>query len=166
MASSSTGISANLERLGYGAPDGCIATGSHREVISEGVATRTLLPEESGSLCLFDTAAGVAYTLPAAVKGRTFDFGTTVTGTGTYSITTNAAGVYLTGGVQIGSLTLLESADAFTANGSSHVSIVMDADTKGRIKGGGVVRFVALSATLWHVSGWLVGAGTLADPFV
>jgi hypothetical protein len=166
MASNSSGISADLERLGNGNPSGCVAPGIHREVISEGAATRTLLAEESGALCLFDTAAGVAYTLPAPVKGMTFDFGTKITGTGTYSITTNAGTVFLTGGVQIGSLTLLESADAFTANGSSHVSIVMDADTKGRIKGGGVVRFVGLSSTLWHVSGWLVGAGTLADPFV
>ncbi len=40
MASNSSGISSALERLSYGGPSGCIATGQHREVISEAVATR------------------------------------------------------------------------------------------------------------------------------
>jgi hypothetical protein len=86
--------------------------------------------------------------------------------TGTGTIKTNAATVFLNGGVQIGSETLLESADSFAANGTSHISLVMDADTKGRIKGGGNVRFTAISSTVWAVDGFLVGAGTLATPFV
>ena len=159
-------IPTTLERLGYGGSDGCIAVGQHRNVIlaTEGL-TRTLLAKESGSLVVFDSASATTFTLPAPVVGLTFDFGVAITGTGTWTIITNSASVFMTGGVQIGSLALAESADAFTANGSTHVKIVMDADTKGRIKGGGVVRMVGISSTVWHVSGWLVGAGTLADPF-
>jgi hypothetical protein len=159
-------ISTGLERLGYGSSDGCIATGAHRNVIlsSEG-ATRTLLAKESGSLVIFDIAGATTFTLPTPVAGMTFDFGVAITGTGTWTITSATTAQFLTGGVQIGSETLLESADSFAANGSSHYRIVMDADTKGRIKGGGVVRIVGVSSTLWHVSGWLVGAGTLATPF-
>ena len=159
-------ISSGLERLGYGSPDGCLALGIHRNVIlsSEG-ATRTLLAKESGSLVVFDVAGATTFTLPTPVAGMTFDFATAITGTGTWTISSALSSQFMTGGVQIGSETLLESADSFAANGSSHYRIVMDADTKGRIKGGGVVRCVALSSTLWHVSGWLVGAGTLATPF-
>jgi hypothetical protein len=157
-------IPTSLERLGYGA--GSIATGQHRHVISEGVATRTLLPTESGALCMFDLAAGVTYTLPAPVVGMQFIFGVTLTGTGTYKIITNAATVFLTGGLFIVSLTVAEAGDTFVANGTTHVSIVCDGDTKGRLKGATMLRFTCISSTLWHVDGYLTGAGTLADPFV
>ena len=76
MASNTSTIPTDLERLGYGSPGGCLATGLHREGIAEAVATRTLLPEESGALCLFDRAAGVVYTLPVPVKGMQFEFST------------------------------------------------------------------------------------------
>ncbi len=158
-------VNSNAERLGYSGPDGCVALGAHRNVISEAVSARTLTVKESGSLCLFDRAAGVTYTLPAPSVGATFDFGVSVTGTGTYKLITSSASVFLIGGVQIGSETLLESADSFAANGSTHVAITMDADTKGRILGGGIVRVTCISATQWHVSGWLVGAGTAVTPF-
>jgi hypothetical protein len=144
---------------------GSIVPGMHRQVISEGVATRTLLPEESGSLCLFDTAAGVVYTLPAPVVGMQFNFGISVEGTGSYKIITNSASVFLTGGLFLVSLTVAEAGDTFVANGSTHVAITMDADTEGRIKGSMDIRLTAISATQWHVSGFATGAGTLSDPF-
>ena len=73
--------------------------------------------------------------------------------------------MFLNGGVQIGSETLLESADSFAANGTTHIAVLMAADTQGRIKGGGTMRFTAISTTVWAVEGFLVGAGTLATPF-
>lgn len=158
-------ISTGLERLGYGGSDGCIAVGQHKQVINDAVATRTLLSKESGALCLFDRAAGVTYTLPAPVAGMVFDFGVTVTGTGTYKIVTNATStVFMVGGVQVGSETA-GGHDSFAANGTNIAAITMDADTKGRILGGAGVRCLAISATQWYVSGWLVGSGTVATPF-
>ncbi|MEY2874025.1 MAG: hypothetical protein RLZZ373_1396 [Pseudomonadota bacterium] len=165
MASNSSGISADLERLGYGGPSGCIATGLHREVISEAVATRTLLAEEAGALCLFDRAAGTIYTLPTPVKGMQFEFGVSV------AITTNAAKVitaaatqFLLGGVIAGNLTVAASGDVFQANGTTHVAISMNGtDTGGLI--GGRIKFTALSSTVWYVEGLVVGSGTNADPF-
>ena len=157
-------VNTNAERLGYGAPDGCVALGLHSNVISEAVATRTLTTKEAGSLVLFDRAAGVAFTLPAPSVGQFFDFGVSVTGTGTYKIITDAATVFLTGGVQIGSETA-GGHDSFAADGTGHRSITMDADTKGRVKGGAMLRLTCISATQWYVSGWLVGAGTIATPF-
>ena len=160
-------ISTNLERLSYGGPSGCIAPGMHHQVIQSVGATRTLLPEESGAMCLFDAAAGVVYTLPAPVEGMYFDFVVNVdASSNSYKVITSASTVFLTGGVMITSLNVTESGDVFLANGSSHVSLVADGATKGWLKGAGRVRFTAISSTLWFVEGYLTGAGTLADPFV
>lgn len=158
-------ISSSLERLNYDGPDGCIATGLHREVIQSVGATRTLLAEESGALCLFDRAAGVVYTLPAPVEGMTFDFTCSVAVTSNaYKVITNSASVFLLGSVMSGNLTVAASGDVFQGNGTTHVAISMNGtDTGGLI--GGRIRFVAISSTQWVVSGDIVGSGTNADPF-
>lgn len=165
MASNSSGISANLERLGYGGPSGCIAVGLHREVIADAVATRTLLAEESGALCLFDRAAGVVYTLPAPVKGMQFEFDVSVAVTSNaHKVITDAATTFLLGAVISGNLTVAASGDIFQANGTTHVAISMNGtDTGGLI--GGRVKFTAISSTVWYVEGLIVGSGTNADPF-
>lgn len=158
-------ISSDLERLNADTTDGCIATGIHREVIQSVGATRTLLKEESGSLCLFDRAAGNVYTLPAPVEGMQFEFLATVAVTSNaYKVITNSASVFLIGSVTIGSLTVAESGDVFQGNGTTHVAVSMDGATKGGLIGG-LLRFTAISSTQWAVSGSAVGAGTLADPF-
>src|SRR3989304_3567996 len=96
-------ISANLERLGYNGPGGCIATGLHRQVINDAAATRTLLPEESGALCLLDRAAGVVYTLPTPVPGMQFEFLASVAVTSNaHKVITAAATEFLVGGAIMG----------------------------------------------------------------
>ena len=166
MASSSSSIPSGLERLSYGSPDGSIATGLHREVISEAVATRTLLAEESGALCMFDRAAGTVYTLPVPVKGMRFTFSASVTRTSVAdTIITSGATVFLLGAYVALDAAISTSGDVFTGNGSSHVSIVLDGDTKGGLIGGDL-EFTALSATVWFVSGSVVGTGTMATAFV
>lgn len=159
-------ISETLERLNYGAPAGCIATGLHRQVIQSVGATRTLLPEESGSLCLFDRAAGVVYTLPTPVEGMYFDFMATVSVTSNAykTITATTASEFIVGGIGILSLTVAEAGDFFVANGSTHVAISEDGATKGGLVGG-TYRLTAISTTQWAITGISVGAGTLADPF-
>jgi hypothetical protein len=158
-------ISTGLEKLGYGGPVGCIAVGQHRQVIGEAVATRTLLPKESGSLCLFDRAAGVVYTLPAPVVGMVFEFGVSVdVTTNAYKVITNAATTFLLGSVVSGNLTVGASGDVFQANGTTHVAISQNGtDTGGLI--GGKLKFTAISATQWYVEGINIGSGTNADPF-
>jgi hypothetical protein len=165
MASNSSGISSSLERLGYGGPGGCIATGQHREVIAEAVATRTLLAEESGALCLFDRAAGVVYTLPAPVKGMQFEFSTTVLITSNAAkVITNSAAVFLIGSLMGGSLTVADSGDVFQGDGSTHVSVSMNGSTTGGLVGGSM-KFTAISSTQWLVEGDFVASGTVATPF-
>jgi hypothetical protein len=158
-------ISSNLERLNYDSPDGCIATGVHREVLQSVGATRTLKAEESGSLCLLDRAAGIVYTLPAPVEGMQFEFLATVAVTSNaYKVITNSASVFIVGGVIMGDVTVAQSGDYFEADGTTHVAISEDGATKGGLLGD---RFVltAISSTQWAIHGVLHGAGTLATPF-
>lgn len=158
-------ISSNLERLNYGSADGCIATGVHRQVIQSVGATRTLLPEESGALCLFDRAAGNVFTLPAPVEGMQFEFSTTVAVTSNAAkVITNSASVFLIGSIMGGSLTVADSGDVFQGDGSTHVSVSMNGSTTGGLVGGSI-KFTAISSTQWLVEGDYVGSGTLATPF-
>lgn len=158
-------LSANLERLGYGSSDGCVATGLHRQVIQSVGATRTLLAEESGALCLLDRAAGVVYTLPAPSEGMQFEFLATVAVTSNaYKMITNSASVFLIGGVIMGDVTVAQSGDYFEADGSTHVALSANGSTTGGLLGERYV-VTAISATQWAIHGVCHGAGTLATPF-
>jgi hypothetical protein len=156
-------ISANLERLSYGGPSGSIQVGAHRQVISGVGATRTLLPEESGALCLFDRAAGVVYTLPTPVEGMQFEFATTVTITSNAAKTiTSAATVFIVGLIDVllaGAATTLAAA----FNGTTHVAISSNGTTTGGVIGDRY-RVTAISATQWAIDGVVSGSGVLATP--
>jgi len=135
-------------------------------VISGQGATRTLNANESGSLCLFDRAAGIVYTLPTApIPGTYYDFSVVTT------ITSNAAKVITGAGTEllIGSLVNVDTdtsnaVAAWTGNGSTHVSVSMNGTTTGAIAGT-KLRFTCLSSTKWMVEGVLQGSGTVATPF-
>ncbi|MGZ5053309.1 MAG: hypothetical protein ACXWAT_00040 [Methylobacter sp.] len=154
----------NYEQLSFCGPEGCQARGLHRQIIGDAVATRTLLPDESGALCLFDRAAGVVYTLPTPVIGMQFEFLTTV------SITSNAAKVitnlsteFLLG--EIFAFTTATVAGAgFAADGSTIRAISENGSTTGGLIGD---RFIvtAISSTQWAITGVTVGSGTIATPF-
>lgn len=159
-------ISTALERVNYDSPSGAILTGSHRAIIQSVGATRTLLPKESNAICVNDVATGIVWTLPTPVEGMQFYFATTVsrTSTNAYKVITAASTHFLLGAVMSGDATIATSGDIFTANGTTHRAIVLDGDTKGGFIGE-YIRFVALSATIWHVSGLVIGTGTMVDPF-
>lgn len=158
-------ISANLERLNYGGENGCVVTGLHREIIQSVGATRTLEPEESGALCLFDRAAGNVYTLPAPVEGMYFDFLVTVAVTSNaHKVITNAATVFMIGKVIMGDVTVAQSGDVFTADGSTIVAISAAGSTTGGLLGE-CYRLTCISSTQWAIEGVCHGAGTLATPF-
>ena len=161
-------VASNVEHLSYKSPDGCIAQGLHREVIS-GVGNTTtayaLTAEQSGALCLFDAADGVIYTLPAPAVGLQFDFLITVAGSSNaYSIDTDAATTFIGGGVAAVSTTVAEGGDSFSATISSTVSCDFDSAVTGRLVGTAVT-LTCLSSTTWGISGTIHGVGTLATPF-
>ena|SRR3990172_1253487 len=147
------------------ATDGYFIPGLHKKVISGVGATRKLAANESGSLCLFDRAAGIVYTLPAPIVGMTFDFFVTVAVTSNaHKVITNAATVFLVGGIIMGDVTVAQSGDFFEANGTTHVAISAAGSTTGGLLG---ERYsvTCISATQWAIQGVSHGAGTLADPF-
>lgn len=158
-------ISTDLERLGYASPAGCIATGLHRQVIQGVGATRTLLAEESGALCVFDVASGVVYTLPTPVEGMTFEFIVTVAVTSNaHKVITAAATQFLVGKVIMGDVTVAQSGDVFTADGTTIRALSAAGSTTGGLLGE-TYKVVAISATQWAIDGVCHGAGTLATPF-
>lgn len=136
-----------------------------KNVISGSGATRTLNELESGSLCLFDRAAGIVYTLPVAKPGAFFDFMVTTT------ITSNAAKVITGAGTEllIGGYTNVDTDTSnavavFNGNGSTHVSVSMNGTTTGAVAGTRL-RFTCLSATRWEVEGMVLGTGVVATAF-
>jgi hypothetical protein len=158
-------LSSTLERVGYGGPDGSVQLGIHRQVIQSVGATRTLLAKESGALCLNDVATGIVWTLPTPKEGMTFEFRTTVsrTSTNSYRVACSTGSFFL-GTVAALDNVIATSGDVFTANGTTHLALVLDGDTKGGLIGGSVV-ITAISATQWSISGFVVGTGTMVDPF-
>ena len=161
MASNNATIPATLERIAYGAPDGCITTGRHREVLTL-VASRTLLAEDSGALVLLGVATGMTLTLPVPAVGMEFNVGVSVTRTSnSYKIITSGAAVFLLGSYMAGDETIATSGDVFTLNGTSHVALTIDGDTKGGFIGG-ILNFICISATQWYVEGMVLGTGTMA----
>ena len=153
-----------LEQVGYNSPEGCIAYGVHREVLSGG-STRTLLPDQSGALVLLDTASGSVITLPTPVVGMQFEFNTTVSVTSnSHKVITAASDEFLVGGVISANLTVAASGDFFVADGTTHVAITSNGSTTGGLVGGGF-RLTAISTTQWSIEGLICGSGTNADPF-
>ena len=145
------------------ATDGTFYPSGHRNVIQSVGAARTLLQNESDSVCLFDRAAGVVYTLPPPVVGTCFDFAVTVAVTSNaYKTITNVATVFLVGSVTSGELAA--AMDVFQADGTSIVSISTNGSTTGGLVGERY-KVCCISATQWFIEGIQVGSGTLATPF-
>jgi len=158
-------IPTTLERVDYGSADGSIQTGSHRQIISGVGATRTLLPGESGALCMLDKADGMTWTLPTPKEGAQFEFFTSVgvSGGSIKVVTATPASQFIIGNVL--SYTVATASPAgFNFNGTSHVAITMQ--TGGTYGGLVGTRFTltALSTTQWLITGVLIGSGTLVTP--
>lgn len=160
-------IPVTRERIDYGSPDGCALEGNTVQVIEPTGTARTLLRSESGALCIYGTAAGQAYTLPAINArdvGMYFDFVATITGTGTYSVATDAATTFIGGGLDSSSTAVAEGGDTFPADRAATVACTHDTDVTGRLNGTHY-RLTAVSTTIWAIKGTMMGVGTLATPF-
>jgi len=159
-----TALSANLERLNYGSPSGCVATGLHREVLTALGTTYVLTQEQAGALVVCDQAATQTITLPTPQVGMNFEFFWSIQRTGTHKIITSASTVFLVGSLMAGDAKIATSGDVFDADGSTIRAVTMDGDTKGGFIGS---RFTvtAISATVWAIRGIVIGTGTMATPF-
>ncbi len=126
-------------------------------------AARTLTAADNRALCVFNSAAGDIYTLPAAAAGLEFEFVVVVT------ITSNAAKVICTSGdFLLGAF--IQSTDgtyttaAHAANGSTHVAWSGNGSTTGGLAGDWL-RVTAISGTQWVLSGFGRATGSEATPF-
>lgn len=139
---------------------------SKKPVISGSGATRTLNENESGSLVLFDRAAGIVFTLPTPKAGINYDFAvkTEVTSNSAKVITETPASEFIAGtATMYNTLAGLTSGSMFLANGTSHVAVTMNGGTTGGKVG---TRFsLVCDGTAWQVSGMIVGSTILATPF-
>lgn len=142
-----------------------------RLVISNGA--QSLLAAQSGALCLFNTAAGYTFTLPAPtvdLVGIWFEFAHTVTNTSVVAkVITDAATTFLLGEAWLGVDNTTPAAGpgpkAYAFNGTSHRALNqggVDTTTGGII--GSRFRVTLVTSTQWFVEGLLLGAGTIATP--
>lgn len=156
-------ITSTYEELSYHGKQGCRVRGLHREVISGVGATATLTAQQSNAICLFDSAAGVIYTLPAPVVGMTFEFATTVTITsGAAKVITDATTTFLLGAVSLVN-DAATTAESFLANGTTHRAVSSNGTTTGGVAGDRY-RVTCISATVWLLEGVIINSGTAATP--
>lgn len=169
-------VTGNLSVSGTSTLTGAITTsaaivGNRKTATASGGTTRTLTAANSGSLNLFDSAAGITYTLPAPVVGLYYDFiWTTLQTSSAHVVVTDAGTTFLQGSITMFSgENVTPSATLgpkqFAGNGSSHIKTT----TNGTTTGGGIggwMRFVCTSATLWTVTGVINSpSGSIATPF-
>lgn len=138
-------------------------SGGIQNVISGSGATVTLTAAQSGSLVLFDRAAGIIFTLPAPTVGLWFEFAVATT------ITSNNAKVITDAGTTLLAGLLDTGVDntankQWVGNGTTHIAITQNGTTTGGIIGS-ILMLNCVSSTLWAVTGSLVASGTPATPF-
>ena len=158
--------STSLNNFQQAVPHGKLSQvqGLCRKIIGDAVATRQLLPEESGALCLLDRAAGVVYTLPTPVAGMQFEFLQTVTITSNTAkvITKTPASEFILGQVNL-QIAAAATTLAAAFDGSTHVAITSNGTTTGGVIGSRF-KLTALSSTVWAIEGVVAGSGSIATP--
>lgn len=158
-------VPSSIPRATPGGP--VAALGQYRQVIDGVGATRTLAPEESGALCLFDSASGVVYTLPTAsaqTVGLTYEFlvRTTITSNAAKIVTADAS-TFLVGAV-VSANSGATTTTAYPANGTTIRALSSNGTTTGGTIGDRY-KVTCISATLWAIDGQVVATGIAATPF-
>lgn len=131
-------------------------------VISGKTTSYTLLPTDAGKTVLFDSAAGIIYTLPPPQVGLDFSFFVTVSCTSNaHKIITDAGTTFLTGTVQGCNTASADATLAFSGNATTHLAYTQAAASTNATGGliGSWVRAKCVSSTLWLLNG-VVNAGT------
>jgi hypothetical protein len=126
-------------------------------------AATTLTRNDSGALCLWDTAAGFTFTLPEAEEGLHFEFVVHTTITSVAAKVICASGDFLVGNF-IQSTDSTYTSASHAADGSTIVAWSGNGSTTGGLIGDWL-RLTAISATQWHVYGMGRATGSEATPF-
>ena len=133
-------------------------------IIANGGTDVSLTAEDSGAVCLFDTAGASSFKLPAPAAGLAFTFVNTITCTADHVIKTNTLNTDgFLGGVV--SCSTGASADSFSADADgSNDHITLNGSTTGGLAGSRI-HCVAIDSENWAVNGQLVTSGTSATCF-
>ena len=138
-----------------------------RKVHSSQPATRLIQPSESGDLFLFDSADGIAYTLPTAVVGLKYSFLTTVsvTAADTYSLLTSTAtaGDFFAGAVLLCVEGSAAQNDTYFCDGAADLGVVSNGSTTGGLIGSWY-EVECLTTAVWSIKAVIAGSGTLTTP--
>jgi len=127
-------------------------------------ATQTITPSESGSGFLLDRAAGIVYTLPAAVAGLEYFFFCTVDLTSNVYDIDAASGDFFLGSLN-GAIEGAATGEVHFADGTADLTISMNLTTTGGLIGS-YIHIKAISGTIWAVDGTLSCTATPATPFL
>jgi hypothetical protein len=151
-------VSGNLAVTGTSALTGLVS--GPRKVYN---AVTTLTAADSGAFCIWGTAAGYTYTLPAAAAGLWFDFLVGITITSSAAKVVTASGDFLLGNF-IQSTDGTYTSASHAADGSTITSWNGNGTTTGGLVGDWL-RVVAISGTQWYVHGMGRATGAEATPF-
>lgn len=126
-------------------------------------ATLTLTASQTGTTILLNQATGTLVTLPAPIVGLKFNFIVSVSVTsGSHKVITNTGTVFIAGMVGVMEAAATSAVGALF-NGTTHISILMNGTTTGGLIG---TRFTleCISTTVWNITGFVAGSGSLATP--
>jgi len=156
------GMSNRADVLNGFVPLGGIQTLAVIQGVATGGASITLLSSQISSVCLFDSASGGVFNLPAPATipiGSWFEFVTTATITSNSAkILTDSATTFLVGG--IASINATASA-LYAANGTTSRSVNGNGTTTGGIAGSRY-RVTLINTTQWFLEGTTYSSGTVA----
>ena len=136
-----------------------------------GGGTTTLTADNSGAVCIFDTAGASNFTLPTPQLGMSFTFLSVITATADHVIQAATDDHGFLGGVIINQLTstAADQSDAFsTAADGNNDFITLNGSTTGGVAGGWLTVHAILgtsAAKTWAVHGHLIGTGNTITPF-
>jgi len=151
-----------LEQITKNGEEGAVAPGLHREVIEVDATGKTLVAADSDALVVMTAAAATAIVLPAPVAGMQFEFTSSITATGDHTITTDAATTFIGGSI----ITAIDdtASKSFKGDGTSNTVVTLNGTTTGG-EIGGLIRFRAISSTVWMVDGSVNASGVIITPF-
>ena len=138
-------------------------------VILSGGGTYALSPDDSGAMCIFDTAAASNFTLPAPKLGMRFTFMWTIINGADHVIQSSTDDEGFLGGVVIISTTADETNSFASATDGNNDFITLNGTTSGGAAAGSRIEVVAIldatAASAWAVHGTLIGSGVMITPF-
>ena len=139
------------------------------EIILSGGGTTVLTAEQSGSYCIFDTAAASQFTLPDPEIGMKFTFIQTIINVADHVIQSSTNDHGFLGGVLMMNTTADQTDTFSTATDGNNDFITLNATTTGGAAAGSTIEVVAIlnssAAKCWAVTGNLICSGAGSTPF-